>query len=51
MHKIFDGDCISCEIAQYRKSLISVFQEFFASIGEILISGGGLRGTKLLSNL
>ena len=36
-----------CEIAHYRKSLISVFQEFFASINKVFILAGRL-GTRLL---
>ena len=39
---IWDWLLFSCEIAYYRKSLISVFQEFFASIKKILIMGGRL---------
>ena len=33
---------ISCEIAHYGKSLISVFQRFFASMNKILILMGKL---------
>ena len=38
IHKILE-----CEIAHYGKSLVSVFQEFFASINKIFILAGGLR--------
>ena len=30
------------EKAHYEESLFSIFQRFFASVGEILILGGGL---------
>ena len=33
---------VSCQISNYAKVLISVFQQFFASIGEIFILGGKL---------
>ena len=33
---------MSCEIARCGKGLISVFQGFFASVGEIFILAGGL---------
>ena len=36
----------SCEIAKYGKNLIAIFEEFFATIGKILILVGGL-GTRL----
>ena len=32
---------VSCEIAHYGKSAISISQEIFASIDKIFISGGG----------
>ena len=39
---ILDWLWLSCEIVHYVKSLISVFEEFFASINKILILAGRL---------
>ena len=39
---IWDWLLFSCWVAYYGESLISVFQGFYASIGGILIFGGGL---------
>ena len=44
IHKI--SETTLCELAQYGKSLISIFQEFFASINKIFILAGRL-GTRL----
>ena len=41
IHKLF-GTNSSFEIVHYRKSLISIFQEFFFSINKILIFAGTL---------
>ena len=41
IHKIFQTNS-SFHVAQYRKSLVSVFQEFFASINKIFILVGRL---------
>ena len=41
IHKIFQTNS-SFHVAQYRKSLVSVFQEFFASINKIFILAGRL---------
>ena len=41
-HKVFETNTLSCEIANYRKSLISVLQIFFTSIDKISILEGSL---------
>ena len=41
IHKIFETNS-SFHVAQYRKNLVSVFQEFFASINKIFILAGRL---------
>ena len=43
---ILDNLWFSCEIASYGKSLISIVQQFFASIDKIFILEGSL-GTRL----
>ena len=42
LRDIWDWLWFSCGIAHYRKSLISVFERVFASIGRILGMAGGL---------
>ena len=42
LQNIWDQLKFSCEIAHHRKSLISVFQEFSASINETFILAGRL---------
>ena len=42
---IWDWLCFSCEITHCGKSLISVFEDFFASIKKILILAGSLDPT------
>ena len=40
---IWDGLYFSCEIVDCEKALISIFQQFFASVGKMFILGGRLR--------
>ena len=55
IHKIFEtNSSLHCEMAHYERSLISVFQEFFAGIDKIFFLAGKnfhssifIRGTNL----
>ena len=42
IHKIFETNSFSCKTAHYGKSLISVFQKFFASVNKIFLLAGRL---------
>ena len=46
IHKIFETNSFSCEIAPYGKSSISIFQKFLATIEKIFTLQGRL-GTRL----